>query len=139
MSLYSQFKTDAELEKSGIVLEYGTNSKGSPIGIRIARAGGANQAYTNLLEAKTKPHKRAIQNETIETPTVTRILHEVFARTVVLGWENVEDENGVAMDFNVDNCVRLFTDLPDLFRDVQEQAQKSVLFRGEILEKDAKN
>jgi hypothetical protein len=33
----------------------------------------------------------------------------------------------------------LFNDLPDLFEDVQEQAQKAALFRADIREADAKN
>ena len=43
------------------------------------------------------------------------------------------------MEFNVANVIQLFTDLPDLFKDVQEQAQKAVLFREDILEVESKN
>lgn len=139
MSLYRQFKTDSKLEKEGVLLEYGQNSKGKSICIRIARANSSNDAYVKRMEAKVKPHRRQIQNETIERALLVGILREVFAETVVLGWENVEDENGKDMPFTKDNCIKLFTDLPDLFEDVQEQAQKAALFRAEIREADAKN
>lgn len=139
MSLYSQFKTEDSLEKQGILLEYGTTEDGKPICIRIARAGGANRAYEKRMEAEVKPYRRMIQNETIETSVVTRILRKVFAETVVLGWENVQDESGKDIPFNVENCIKLFEDLPDLFKDVQEQAQRAALFRAEVREADAKN
>lgn len=139
MSLYKQFKTDNNLEKTGILLQYGQNSKGKDICIRVARAGGANDAYIKRMEAKVKPVKRQIQNETIERAALLNILREVFAETVVLGWENVEDEQGNPLPFTKENCVKLFTDLPDLFDDLQEQSQRAALFRAEIREADAKN
>lgn len=139
MSLYKQFKTDNSLEKEGILLEYGENSKGKPIAIRIARAGGANKAYEKRMEIRVKPYRRQIQNEIIETALVEKIIKEVYAETIVLGWENVEDENGNDMEFSVENCLKLFDDLPDLFRDIQEQSQRAALFRQEVREADAKN
>lgn len=139
MSLYKQFKTNENVEKTGIVLEYGDNTKGKPIGIRIARAGGANAQYQKLMEARVKPYRRQIQNETIEKALIDKILRQVYAETIVLGWENVEDENGKELPFNVENCIKLFEDLPDLFQDIQEQSQRAALFRQAILEADSKN
>lgn len=139
MSLYKSFKTDANLEKSGIELEYGENSKGQPILIRIARAGGANSAYNKRLEVLTKPYRRQIQTETIDNKVLEKIVAQAFAETVVLGWEGVEDEANNELPFSVDNVVKLFNDLPDLYKDIQEQAQKTALFRQEILEADSKN
>lgn len=139
MSLYKQFKTDGNVEQTGVVLEYGENDDGSVISIRIARAGGANKAYEKLMEAEVKPYRRMIQNETIENAVVQRILRKVIAKTVVLGWENVQDESGKPIPFTVENCIKLFEDLPDLFKDIQEQSQRAALFRQDILEVDAKN
>lgn len=139
MSLYSQFKTDGSLEKEGILLEYGTTADGKPISIRIARAGGANRQYEKRMEAEVKPYRRMIQNETIENAVIQRILKKVYAETIVLGWENVQGPDGKDIPFNVENCMKLFEDLPDLFRDIQEQSQRAALFRAEIREADAKN
>lgn len=138
-SLYAQFKTDKSIENDGVILEYGFNSKKKPIEIRIARAGGANVRYSKLLESKIKPYRRQIQNDTLDNDVADKITKEVYAQAVVLGWSGVEDENNVEMEFNVANCVKLFTDLPDLWRDIQEQATKVALFRAEVLEADAKN
>ncbi len=139
MSLYAQFETDNSLEREGILLEYGVNKAGKPITIRIARAGGANTAFTKQIDIRTKPVRRQIQNETIERAMIDRILRETYASSVVLGWENVEDKDGKPLPFNRDNCLQLFEDLPDLFADIQEQSQRVALFRAEVREADAKN
>lgn len=139
MSLYKQFKTDASVEKQGVLLQYGTNSKGLPITIRVARAGGANDAYARLLESRLKPLRRQIANDTAQKSALLTIVREVFAETVVLGWEGVEDAAGNALAFSKSAAVQLFTDLPDLFDDVQEQAQRSALFRAELNEADSGN
>lgn len=149
MTLYAQFATDKNVEKDGVVLEYGLNSKKKVISIRIARAGGANTHYAKLLESKIKPYRRQIQNETLDNAVAEKLTKEVYAQAVVLGWENVEapilDENGKPtgkfeeLDFNQANFVRLMDDLPDLWSDIQSQATRAALFRSEILEADAKN
>ncbi len=139
MSLYKQFATDKNVERDGVVLSYGKNSKNKDINIRIARAGGANIRYTKLLEAAIKPYRRQLQNETMDNGVAEDITMRVYAQSVVLGWEGVEDENGNDMEFTVENCMKLFKDLPDLWADIQSQATRAALFRQDILEADAKN
>lgn len=139
MSLYEQFATDKSFEKQGIVLEYGTNKDGKPIRIRIARAGGSNQKFAKVLERETKPYRRQLQNETLDEEIGTAVQRRVYARAVILGWENVEDLNGQPLAFNEENIIKLLTDLPDLFADIREQASKSALFRAEALEVESKN
>lgn len=139
MSLYSQFKTDKSVEQEGVVLEYGKTDDGKIISIRIARAGGANLRYTKLLEVAIKPYRRQLQNETLDNNVAESITQLVYAQSIVLGWENVEDAEGKPMEFTVDNCIKLFKDLPDLWSDIQSQANRAALFRQDILEADAKN
>lgn len=139
MSLYAKFETDRSLEKQGITLDYGPNSKGVAIEILIARAGGANDQYLKRMEAKAKPHRRQIQHETMERSQLENIVKEVYAETIVLGWKGVEDRDGNEMPFTRENCIKLFNDLPDLYADIQEQAQTGALFRVSVREADGKN
>lgn len=138
-SLYRQFQANGDLEKKGVLLEYGMNNAGLPITIRIARAGGSNDRFVKRMEAKVKPFRRQIQTETMDGELAKRLVREVYAETVVLGWENVEDKDGNPLDFSVANAIALFTDLPDLFADVQEQAGRAALFREQNLEAEAGN
>lgn len=139
MSLYTQFATDKNVEKDGVVLEYGMNSKNKIMSIRIARAGGANTHYAKLLESKIKPYRRQIQNETLDNAVAEKLTKEVYSLSVVLGWENIEDKEGNELEFNQANFIKLMDDLPDLWSDIQSQATRAALFRAEILETDAKN
>lgn len=140
-NLYKNFQTNKDLEKDGIFLEYGLldDDPLKPIRIKIARSGGANQRFASVLEAKTKPHRRNIQTETIDNKIVEKLLLETFAESVILDWENVADADGNVLHFTKENVIKVLTDLPDLFADIREQAAKSSLFRTEILENDAKN
>ncbi len=132
-SPYVLFSTDTALESGGIALDYGS------FRIRIARAGGANRKFAQVLEAKLKPHRRQIQTETLADEVAHRLIVEAYAEAVILGWDGVVDAAGQALPFTRDNAVRLMTDLPDLFRDVQEQATKAALFRRQAQEADEKN
>jgi hypothetical protein len=150
--LYAQFKTDPELERTGIELEYFIDSNKSVI-IKIARAGGGNSKYQRVLDVRTKPYRRQIQTDTIQPETLESVMREVYADSVVLGWftatkdekgnetrvATVDDSNGNPMEFSRDNVVKLFRELPDLFADVQTSANKVSLFRMDELEAAAKN
>lgn len=145
MSMYQQFKTDPELEKKGIELDYGD------FVVTIARAGGANKRFDKVLEAKTKPYRRAIQTETLDPKVGERLLREVYAETVVLNWHTrTEDDelmpgienpdpNGPLLPVTAENLIATFKNLPDLYTDIVEQSKKVALYRQTILEEDAGN
>lgn len=147
MSLYKQYATDQNLEKIGILLSYGPDMLGTPnaegvypeICIRIARAGGSNTEYQKQLDHAVKPVRRQIQQELLGLDKIKALTQKVYARCVVLGWENVRDADGNLLDFNEDNVLKVFQDLPDLWEDVQEQATRAALFRKSIQEDDAGN
>lgn len=134
MSLYKQFKTDEQVEKQGLTLNFADG-----ISIVIARAGGSNDRYFKRMEVLTKPYRRQIEAGTADRKVLQAVIIEVFAETVLLGWENVTDEEGKPLEFNKLNAIKVLTDLPDLFAEIQEQAGKSALFRLSLNEQDAKN
>lgn len=139
MNLYKVFKTDKVLEQQGILVEYGTNSKEQPITFRVARAGGANASYNRQIEVKLKPYRKQIQTDSLERSILDRVVKDAFVEYVVLGWDGVEDEAGNPLPYSKENASKLFTDLPDLYADIQEQSLKWVLFRQDVNEGDAKN
>lgn len=134
MSVYRKFKTSKSAELSGVTIDYGDGTK-----IRVARAGGSNRAYLSALEKISRKHRRQIQLDILPEDVAARITRELYVDTVVLGWEGVTDADGQPLEFTRDNALKVFEDLPDLFRDVQEHATSLALFRDEVLEGDAKN
>lgn len=142
MGLYSQFQTNEDLEKSGVVIDYGS------FRVLIARAGGGNTDFMRVLAAKTKPHRRAIQTETMDPNLAQSIEKEVYAETVVRNWETlvdgewvqgIESPNGGLLDVTKENIQETFENLPDLFYDLKDQANKVAIFRQAEMEADTKN
>ncbi len=148
MSMYSQFHTDASMERNGIELDYGEFI------VTIARAGGSNNKFTKVLENKTKPYRRAIQTESMDRARGEAVLVEVYAEAVILDWKvrvgedlgqktkyktGIEAEDGSVLPYTTKNVVETLTALPDLFLDIQEQAGKVALFRKDLQEVDSKN
>lgn len=134
MNLYKTYKADETTEKDGIDLQYGPDCK-----IRIARAGGSNARFGKLLGDKLKPYRRQIDNGTMDDAVAAKIMAEVYADCVILSWSGVEDADGKPLSFTKENVVKLLTDLPELFRDIQEQAGKVSNFKAAEREEDAKN
>lgn len=143
MGLYDRFKTNKDLEKTGVIVELGVCR------IRLARAGGANQAYQRALAAKTKPHRRAIQSGNMDNDVLQDILAQVYAQHIVLGWETkddmgewhdgIENANGDIVEVNYENVYQVLTDLPDLFTEITEYATTGELYNATMLEGAVKN
>jgi hypothetical protein len=140
MSLYQQFKTDEKLEKEGILVDFGVNQRtDKPIRFRIARAGGSNITFAKAMEKATRPHKRALHLGTLSNDVAEKIYREVFIDTVLLDWEEVDGSDGQPLPFTRENAVKLFTDLPDLFAQLREDAGNAALFLAEVREADLGN
>jgi len=151
MGLQEQFATDVSLETQGIFIDYGNDR------VKIARAGGGNKKFAKLLERKTKPFRRAIAVGAFSAERSLSILREVYAETVVLDWEVnrgtetvqkwvkgiVPKDAGMTgknlLPVTPENVMKVFVNLPDLFIDLQQQAQAGALFRTEINEADSGN
>jgi len=139
MSIYSKFETDKSLNKSGIVLNFGKNSKGEDMGIRILPAGEENEAYTKRMEHVFKPYQRQLAAKTMDTKLLKKLVMEVYAETVVIDFENIEDRDGQNIPYTKENAIRVFNDLPALWNDIQAQAQDWTLFRLDLQEAAAGN
>lgn len=146
--MYSQFETDENLETSGIWIDYGE------FRVKIARAGGSNKKYLSITEAKTKPLRRAIQAGTLSEERSRALLYEIYAKAVILSWEVAEGKDkdggnkwksgihkkgGGILEFNQENVIQTFENLPALFLDIQSAAESISLFRREEMVEDSKN
>lgn len=153
--LYKTFEMDADLEREGITVNFGS------VKFLIARAGGRNTDFKKTFTAKAKKHRTAIDQETMSDDMADRIMAESYAEAVILGWwTRVEDENGDPVldddgneqwedyivnksgdkvKFSTQECVKLLLDLPDLFTTLQSYAQKAANFRKELEDEDEGN
>lgn len=115
-NLYELFETDDSLEKSGVGLRFG------PATFFCRRAGGANTAFDTAFEAKTRAMSSRLQMAALSNEQSDEILREVYAETVVIGWEGVTDRKGNPLEFNKENFIRLMKDLPTVWRALRTEA-----------------
>ncbi len=140
MSIFKQFATDSNKETEGVKIEYGANKDGSIPSVTIRRMGKSNKRYAKALEVATRPHKRAIELETLAEGVAEKIFKSVFVETVVVGWENIQpNDDGTNMPFTKANALDVFEKLPEFYDDLQEQSKKISLFRNDSMEDEAKN
>lgn len=137
MSLRKTFKTDKAAEVDGVWLEIGINDhNGLPIKIKLSRMSSSNKRYTKALNTATKPHQSSIQNDALDNELARKLLREVFAETVLLGWENLpkseltgNDNDKDELEFTKENILAMFDEMPDLYDDWEARAQKASAFR----------
>ena len=66
-------------------------------------------------------------------------MQEIYAEAIILDWEGVTDEENKPIPFNKENVLKVLKDLPELFKDLEENSRKVALFRQDLLEADLKN
>lgn len=133
-NLYEMFGTDKRFEQEGIWYAFSEDTK-----FLLARAGGSNVRFAKVLEAKTRPYRRQIENESIDLDLANGLLIEAFAEAVLLGWQGVTDADGNDLPYSRENAVKLLKDLPDLFAELRNEATRLSNFRTEEIEEDAGN
>tara|TARA_R110000803_G_scaffold28011_5_gene65077 strand:- start:1658 stop:2056 length:399 start_codon:yes stop_codon:yes gene_type:complete len=122
--MLEMFASDPDQEKNGIWLDYGNGTR-----IKMARAGGANEKFKRTMTAKMKPHKRLLDSEQMPDDLAEKIMHEVYAQTVVLDWEGVAELDGTAIPYTHANVISVFERFPAFFQDIIEQAGKLSMFQ----------
>jgi hypothetical protein len=147
MSLRKTFKTDAVSEVEGVWLDVAINDNNNKaIRIKISRMSASNKRYTKTLNSVVKPHQSAIQNDALDNDLARKMLQEVFADTILLAWQNLpkSELTGVTTDtkdleFNRENILALFAEMPDLYDDWEARASKASVFREAEREEATKN
>ena len=128
MSIYKSLKTNNTLEKKGVTFElYGNR-------VTLARAGGSNTEFQTSITKKTQPFRRQIAAGTMEAETERRILREVYADTIILGWEvkvgdewksGIESPDGDVLPYSRANVLATLEALPELFVELQNLASSA--------------
>lgn len=132
--LYKAFETNAELEEDGVWLDFGDNTR-----MKVAHAGETNDQYVAKMSEVAREHEANLRVDSL-TPKQNRdAMIEAYAAVIVKGWEGVNGRDGKSMSFSKSNVVKLFTDLPHLFRTVRDHAENFAHYRQNKLKDDAKN
>lgn len=139
MSIFKQFKMDEKKELEGIEIPYGPNDDGTIPTFRILHQTSSNQKYARTLRRETLPHKRLIEMNALPQDKARLIGLRVFCLSILVGWDNVQDENDKLIPFSFDNAMELLQTLPSLYDRLNEESAKDSLFLQYSLENEAKN
>jgi hypothetical protein len=139
MSIFTQFETDRDKEKTGIPLTFSPNDDGSVPTFMIARAGGVNQNYHKTLNRKAAPYRHLLDMDAMPAERSNEILMETYAESVILGWENVQDKDNKVIPYSQENCLSLLKSLPELFAQIQRWATNHAKFAAVVSENEIKN
>lgn len=138
MSLYKTYKTEESIETEGFDLIVADGDDYQVV-FRLARAGGRNTKYENRVESLTKGMERALRNRTLSKDKMTEIMCQALADTVILGWDNVMDEDNSPVPFSPAAAKKILMELPDLRDVILEEAQKIGNFQAQAVEEDLGN
>ena len=120
-TIYEVFETDEGLENEGVVFDCGFGK------FKVAYVGNPvfQKAYAQAMKPYAEASARGILDEKIQM----RILQEVYAKTIVKGWEDVIGKDGEPLEFSEEACLQLFKDLPRLFGMIRDWAGNFANFR----------
>lgn len=137
MSLFEQYGTDAKKEAEGVEVTFPPNKDGTLPTFVVAATSKNNQKYAKALEAATKPYRRNM--DAMQPEVAERIYRDVFVKTVLKGWSNVQDKDGNAIPYSREAALDLFEKLPRLYDELNSRAGSIDLFREAQREEEAGN
>jgi len=100
----SAFKTDCALEVNGVwktILE----ENGKKTRVLVARDNNAN--FVSELRKEMAPYQTKIQRDNLTQDEADVILAKVMAKTILLDWENIQNDDDSLMPYSVDNAFNL--------------------------------
>ncbi len=124
MNPYDYYRRrDSEGDALGVWVPIG------PFQFRLRRATRSNALFATLMDTKFKPAQLAMTTNGSKFEIAEQLMAEIFAEAVVVDWLNITDNAGAVVPYGYNRCVRLLTDIPDLFEDIRDLARRQSTFR----------
>lgn len=121
------FKANTALEQDGVNFEIDEN-----ISFKVRRFGSSNSKIKAALATYYKPYIKQIELGTLPTEKSIEINAKVFVDTCLVSWRGVLDETGNPIEFNKENALKLFKQLPDLFETLWKHANSFESYKEEL-------
>ena len=123
MGSLKAFKVDPKAEVEGVWVPVGGG-----IRIRLARAG--NPKFREGFEALVRARKASLRLGALPREELEDIGREVMAKYIILGWENVtEEDEKTPIPYSEENAKRLLKEYPVFADLISEQSQDISLFQ----------
>lgn len=118
MSMYKRYQPSKKLTEKGAPLRFPANEDGTVPTLILARAHVSNQLHAAAVARFYTPEVMKAMDEMPEEEAMDLAI-EVLLAGSLMGWENITGEDDEPLEFNHDNAVKLFKDLPDVFTSAQ--------------------
>jgi len=134
MAKLSDIRVDPAIAESGTWVDF-------DLGIRLRIAQMPNPAFEREMRRLGRPYMRQIKTARLEdaaaNPILERITVEAIAKTVLVGWEHLEDDDG-PVPYSPEKALEYLSDpaYGELLRFVRAVASEAAYFRAEA-QKDA--
>jgi hypothetical protein len=128
------FGFDKSKAENGVWVDLGLDD-GSRV--RIGKIGSV--AYNKALDRHRRPYQKILRlRQDIPLEEAIKLTIQVYADTVVLGWDNLKID-GNTLPYTRENAVWLLTDFPDFRTFVEAHANDNELFQDQDFDADSKN
>lgn len=134
MAKLSAIRADLDKERNGVWVPYQMG-----IELKIARLG--NPQYQEALRTATEARKVLLAVKDLSEEQRQDVQREVVAKTILLDWRGVEDEDGKPLAYSPQTAMSWFKD-PELWRVynfVLMESLEEEHFRKALLEDASKN
>jgi hypothetical protein len=128
---FSKLKTDKSKEVSGVWVDTGLRDTPNSPELRLLIARQGNEKYNAYVKENNKSLITNAKFGRIDTDEVERINKDAAAKHVVLGWENLEDENGQPIPFTSERCRQMFDESHDFYVLCMGYSQDISLYQAE--------
>lgn len=128
----SSFKTDTALEVNGVWVDIGEGAS-----LLVARVN--NPKFVKEYREKLRPYRHSMQKKKLASDVEQRLVIETSAKTILLDWKGLTDDEDNEIVYSVEKATELLTDLPDFRELVLEIANNMEAFRREEVDTDQKN
>lgn len=124
MGFLSKYKTDKTAEVAGVWVEMDEG-----VEIRVARLN--NEKARDERRKLEKPYRNFQQ---VPDKVSEEIMRKVVARTVLVDWRGLTDEDGKAVPYSAEKAEELFVAYPDFLNDVVGASMARETFQAQATE-----
>jgi hypothetical protein len=134
MASFSSLRIDPKKDVEGVWFDYHK-------GIRLRIARHDNPKFTEAMRIMLKPHQHSIDSKTMSEETAGKITRQAVAKHILVGWENVTDDDGTPVPYSYETALTYLSDpnLRDFLNDVLTFSKHAEAFREQRLETIAGN
>lgn len=132
MDIFDEFATDEKLEIEGAWIDYDDKTQ-----FLIARE--YNDHFQRVFSETQEKHARELKAKTDAAKKLSgRLMIEIMAKTILLGWKGPVKVRGVAIEYSFENAVKLL-EFKGFRGWVASQAGNEGNYKAQAEEADAKN